>query len=196
MVDKTLDILVVEDNQVERLLICNILRDHGDTVSEACNGKKAIDMIAEKNYDLVITDMQMPLLDGLEVLKYVKQHKPRIEVIVLTGVGSIENAVSAMSLGARDYLQKPISKNIIISKLETLYEIKGLNNFVEDLYQAKIYIEEDANKTIVGLETIVNSYAGLVNSLHEIIDKENMDPAKRLHDIKEKLVSFTSNQIK
>ncbi|MGA1868872.1 MAG: response regulator [bacterium] len=194
MVDKSLDILVVEDNAVERLLICNILKDHGDNVFTSDNGKNALHMINEKNFDLIITDMQMPFVNGLEVVKYVKQHKPRIEVIVLTGVGSIENAVAAMSLGARDYLQKPISQNIILSKLETLYEIKGLNNSVEDLYQAKIFIEEDARKTIVRLETMINSYSILVNSIKEIVSQDNMDTAIQINAIKEKLTSFFSHK--
>ncbi len=102
-------ILVVDDESDLRSLFGDLLREEGYDVDSAVNGKEALLKMEKNFFDLVITDIKMPGLDGIEVLKRVKEIDPDCEVIVVTGHGSIETALESMKLGAADYLTKPLN---------------------------------------------------------------------------------------
>ena len=82
------------------------------------NGKKAFNLLKEQSFDLVITDMKMPGMTGMDVLKVVKEISPRTLVIVVTAFGTIENAVEAMQSGAFHYLIKPFSLESLMANIE------------------------------------------------------------------------------
>lgn len=107
---KPASILIADDESGIRLMLRTALESDGYSVREACNGRQALDAIAEAAPDLMVLDMNMPVLDGtavLEQLKSLASGKPR--VIVLTAYGSIPTAVKATRLGAADFLEKPIT---------------------------------------------------------------------------------------
>ncbi len=106
-------ILIVDDEASQRDVIEGILSISGYEVSSAPDGQKALELI-EKGYDLILTDIRMPNLDGLSLLKRVKEGYPHLSVIVMTAYGSISNAVEAMNLGATDYLEKPFTKDKLL----------------------------------------------------------------------------------
>ena len=101
-------ILIADDEAGLREFIGDTLRLDGHEIVEATDGRDAVRRLEERNFDLVITDLRMPHLDGMGVLKKVRAEQPEVEVIVLTAHGSVDNAVEAMKLGAFDYLQKPL----------------------------------------------------------------------------------------
>lgn len=101
------NILVVDDKDSMRSMLTETLIDEGYRVDSAANGKKALDLIHNKAYDLVLTDLRMPDIDGLEVLSEVKNQDEATTVILMTAFGTIEDAVSAMKLGAFDFITKP-----------------------------------------------------------------------------------------
>ena len=101
--------LIVDDNQALRESLVAVFQAERFQIDEAANGKLAIDMLGRLHYDVVLTDVKMPRLSGLEVLKKAKEINPSTVVIVMTGYGTVESAVEAMRLGAYDYLQKPFS---------------------------------------------------------------------------------------
>ncbi|MCD6249412.1 MAG: sigma-54-dependent Fis family transcriptional regulator [candidate division Zixibacteria bacterium] len=101
------NILVVEDKDSMRNMLHDTLTEEGYRVDSATDGRQAIDLVNNKSYDLVLTDLRMPDVDGLEVLSQVKQIDADTSVIVMTAFGTIENAVSAMKNGAFDFLTKP-----------------------------------------------------------------------------------------
>lgn len=105
---ETLNILVVEDGQSQREMLRDFLAREGHTVAEAENGRTAIDKVLYGYFDLLLLDFKMPGMDGLEVLKEVKDMNPEIDVIMMTAYGTIETAVEAMKNGAVDYITKPI----------------------------------------------------------------------------------------
>ena len=120
-------ILVVEDDE----FVCNslkwLLTDEGYQVKVAVDGRRALAMIgAEAAYDLVITDLRMPDVDGLAVLKQVKAVSPDTPVIVLTGYGTVEAAVSALEEGAFDFLTKPCDDLEMKFKIINALEMKRL----------------------------------------------------------------------
>ncbi len=101
------NILVVDDKDSMRNMLTETLLEEGHRVDSAENGRKALDLVHNKSYDLVLTDLKMPEIDGLEVLTGVKENDSDTSVIVMTAYGTIEDAVSAMKKGAYDFITKP-----------------------------------------------------------------------------------------
>jgi two-component system cell cycle response regulator len=102
-------VLVVDDSRLVRAMVANIVRNGGFEADEAEDGGRALALLATKVYDVVITDLNMPGMDGFEVLAGVHRASPNVEVIVLTGAlaQDVSCAVRALRLGAHDYLAKP-----------------------------------------------------------------------------------------
>ena len=102
-------ILVADDEAGLREFLTDSLELDDHTVVAAKDGKEAAKLLDERGFDLVLTDLKMPGLDGMALLRKVRAEQPEIEVIVMTAHGTVDNAVEAMKLGAFEYLQKPIS---------------------------------------------------------------------------------------
>jgi two-component system response regulator AtoC len=111
-------ILVVDDEVLMRNFLVEALKRKGLEAVSAENGDKALNLLRNQSFDLVITDMKMPGLTGMDVLKYVKEISPRTLVIVVTAFGTIENAVEAMKNGAFHYLIKPFSLESLMANIE------------------------------------------------------------------------------
>ncbi|MDZ4724155.1 MAG: sigma-54 dependent transcriptional regulator [candidate division Zixibacteria bacterium] len=101
------NILVVDDKDSMRGMLTETLTREGHRVDSAHDGKKALDLIRNKSYDLVLTDLKMPDISGLEVLNCIKELDCETSVIVMTAYGTIEDAVNAMKSGAYDFITKP-----------------------------------------------------------------------------------------
>jgi len=102
-------LLIIEDEDLVRDSYVDMFEILGFQIDVAENGQVGLQKIAQKEYDIVITDLNMPVMDGLETLRRIKKKNPSIEVIVITGFATIENAINAMKEGAFDYITKPIS---------------------------------------------------------------------------------------
>jgi len=102
-------ILVVDDEPAMRLLLSSVLKEEGHDVTAAASGEEARQLIAKRHFHLVLTDLKMPGISGLELLKQVKRDDPGTAVIILTAFGTVEGAVEAMRMGAVHYLLKPLS---------------------------------------------------------------------------------------
>ena len=107
--DLRIRLLIVDDEQTIRRLCMTVGESLGFFCLEAENGAAALSLLEEQPVHMVLTDMVMPRMSGLEFLEQVKRSYPRIEVAVMTGHGSVETAVQAMKLGAYDYISKPFS---------------------------------------------------------------------------------------
>ncbi len=134
-------ILVVEDDSFFREVFSDLLREDGYEVDVATCGHEALEMIEKQAYHVVVTDLVMEDISGLEILSHVKQLDPAIEVIMVTGHGNMETAIYALKNGARDYLVKPInhvelkhSVALCIEQrrlLDENQELKGLVNLFQ-----------------------------------------------------------------
>jgi DNA-binding NtrC family response regulator len=113
-------VLVVDDEPLIRRSLSEFLTLEGYSVSSANNGKEALNLLKDLDADIILSDIKMPDFDGLQLLKEVKARKCKAPVILMTGYGSIENAVEAMQLGAYDYITKPIIDNEIKILLQRL----------------------------------------------------------------------------
>lgn len=110
-------ILVVDDEAVFRDSVCEILRGEGYTVQDAADGSAAHDMLMENDYDLVLLDIRMPGMTGIEILKVIENKAPDTKVILLTAHGTVETAIEALRHGAHDYILKPASPHSILTSV-------------------------------------------------------------------------------
>jgi len=129
-------IVIVEDEQESRKVMALALRKKGYVVEDFNNGDAALEYIKDhlQEIDLVITDLRMPGTDGLTVLKETKEANREINVLLVTGFGSVENAVEAMKLGADDYLTKPIDLFEFRTRVSKLIKNVSLNREVDELH--------------------------------------------------------------
>ncbi len=102
-------VLVVDDEGANRYSVSKTLQKVGYMVSEAANGEEALEMISRQTFDVVLTDIRMPGLDGIELLRRIREQSPEVIVILMTAYATLGNAVEALRLGAHDYLIKPSS---------------------------------------------------------------------------------------
>src|SRR5258708_346960 len=102
-------ILVADDEPGLREFVSDALELDAHVCVAAADGRAAAKLLDERGFDLVITDLKMPGLDGMALLRKVRVEQPEVEVIVMTAHGTVDNAVEAMKLGAFEYLQKPIT---------------------------------------------------------------------------------------
>ena len=119
-------LLLVDDEPIKRVVMEDQLREEGFVVDAYDNPLAANDALIKNNYDVVLTDIRMPGLDGISFLKKIKDRNPNQAVIVMTAFGTVETAIEAMKLGASDYLQKPFSTEELILKLDRLMNYKNV----------------------------------------------------------------------
>jgi len=119
-------ILVVDDEEVIRELLSEILMDEGYEVDTAKEGNEAMEKIKRLPFELVITDIRMPGLNGMEILRETKKKNPSIEVIIITGYGTPEIEAEAIAQGASGYINKPININQIRNMVAEVFK-KGKN---------------------------------------------------------------------
>ncbi len=108
-------ILVVDDETDVRLLLAREIRDRGHEVVAAVDGAQAMAEMGRGDFDVVLTDIRMPGMDGMGLTEWIKRTRPDTDVIVMAGYTSIESAAIALHLGAFDYLQKPIREIAMVT---------------------------------------------------------------------------------
>jgi len=108
-------ILVVDDEDIVRTSCTRTLSPEGYEVKLAKNGVDGLKMASEERFDLVLTDLKMPDMDGIEVLRIIKEKWPETAVIIVTGYQTVDTAVKAIKLGAYDYIEKPFTPDALIS---------------------------------------------------------------------------------
>lgn len=125
MTDKK-TVLVVDDDMAHRTMLKTLLRGWGYQISEADDGETAVEAVRQQPYDLVLMDIRMIRMSGLEALSKIKAFNPAIPVIIMTAYGAVETAVEAVKSGAYDYLQKPIDFDELRLKMERAMEHRTL----------------------------------------------------------------------
>lgn len=142
-------ILVVEDDKITRRLIKEILSRGGYEVIEGEDGSQALELFKKEKPDLIITDYQMPVMNGLRLLSEVRGINPAVPVIMLTGFGDIALTIKAIQIGAFDFLEKPINapqlKNVVTSALSSVQSSKKH----EDVLKEGISIDKKIQENIL-----------------------------------------------
>ena len=117
-------ILIMEDEMSVAKGLELVLSEEGYTVDLAMTGRSALDSFTRKPFDLLIADLRLPDIDGLEVIKKVKDRRPDTGVIVITGYSTVPSAVEAMKLGASDYLSKPFTDDDFMSAVKGALDVQ------------------------------------------------------------------------
>lgn len=145
-------ILVIDDNEALNEMLCRILDDAGYKVYSALDGEEGMEKLRSLRPDLIILDLQLPDITGIDILKRINEGFDDVQVLVLTGYGTVESAISAMKLGASDYLTKPISNEkllITVEKnlkhLKLLREIENIRELDRRKYRFN-YIVSNSDK--------------------------------------------------
>jgi FixJ family two-component response regulator len=125
-------ILIVDDEKNIRLALSMSLETLNIPVETAASGEEALERLAQGGYGLMLLDLRMPGLGGMEVLRQVTQERPETKVIIITAYGSIDLAVEAMKLGAVDFLQKPFDTAQVRDMVRRIVEKQGLADGYED----------------------------------------------------------------
>jgi DNA-binding NtrC family response regulator len=130
------NVLVVDDEEEFREMTAKRLTKRGLKVQVAENGEKALEVLEHSFTDVVLLDVKMPGIDGIETLRRIRSLKPLVEVVLLTGHASVDSGIEGMKLGAFDYLMKPIELDPLLEKLADAYEKKRLHQ--EKIEQAQL----------------------------------------------------------
>jgi len=117
-------ILVVDDEQDFLETIIKRLKTRGIDAAGVESGYKALEFVDNQDVDVIILDVKMPGMDGIEALREIKKKKPLVEVIMLTGHASVESGIQGMQLGAFDYVMKPVALDELLEKVRQAYERK------------------------------------------------------------------------
>ncbi|MBI5026861.1 MAG: sigma-54-dependent Fis family transcriptional regulator [Nitrospirae bacterium] len=117
-------ILVIDDEAIVRVSCQRALAPEGYDVEATSRGDEALKLLEEENFDIVLTDLKMPDMDGIEVLKKIKESWPQLVVIIITGYGTVSTAVQAIKLGAFDYIEKPFTPDDIIAVVKRAVEAR------------------------------------------------------------------------
>ena len=148
-----LKILIVDDDKKLLSALKVILNEDGSEVTACSNGQKAIDLCCNEKFDLIITDLMMPGVSGLDVLKKTRKIDPDILVILITGFASLETAVQAIREGAYDYITKPFKldeiKIVVNNAREKIRLIRENRKLLYELHEA--YKQLHLMKSIIGI---------------------------------------------
>jgi DNA-binding NtrC family response regulator len=151
---KKLNICIVEDEEILRVSLKDDLLDAGYAVTDFENPVEAISYFKKKNCDIIISDIRMPGMNGLELLEQIKAINPTVFVIMMTAFGSVETAVEAMKKGAYDYITKPFDKEELLLIIDRIKELKSLQAKNTE-YQT--YFQDQFNfDAFIGNSTYVN----------------------------------------
>ncbi len=155
-------ILFVDDDSAIRSIVGKYLSKEGYKVSLAESGVEALKLLKDNNFDIVFTDFKMPGINGIELLARIKEYRPEIEVIIVTGHGTLESAIEAMKTGSYDYLQKPFKLDLLKIIIDRIIEEKKIKR--ENVLLKKRIKERHKYEDLVGINL-------RMQEIYEIIDR-------------------------
>ena len=153
MSEKNAHILIIDDEKNYLLVLQTLLEDEGYTVTALSDPETALAFLQESEVDVVVTDMKMPRITGLDVLERVKKQWPYTPVLIMTAFGTIESAVETMKYGAFDYITKPFSNDELLLSIHNAVELAQAHREYKLL--------QEAMQERFGLHTIIGRSAGI-----------------------------------
>lgn len=156
-------ILIIEDEAPIRRVLTKILSEENDTylVQEAEDGLQGIELVKNEDFDLILCDIKMPKMDGVEVLEAIKKIKPEIPMVMISGHGDLETAIQTMRLGAFDYISKPPDLNCLLNTVRNALDKKQLvvENKILKKKVSKNYEMIGESEAISHIKTMIDKVA-------------------------------------
>lgn len=187
MKDK-IELLIVENDESFRLTLKLLLEEKDFIVSEAENGRVAREMISLRNYDLILSDVQMPYLNGIELLEWVRQSKRTSQFILMTGFSNLIETHKAFQLGANDFLSKPFSESELINSIIDCLNLheQPIESIAKEVEYCKIPIEDFLSATSLKFDV----YLKLTDTKYLKVLKKNEEQFKaRIESYRQKGLS-------
>lgn len=150
-------VLAVDDQRYFRELLEGLLTDEGYEVHTASSGEEALHILEREDFEIVVTDLVMPGIDGSQLVERIKERIPEQDIVMVTGVVDVKTAVEAMKLGATDYILKPFDRRILLGSLEKILQRRRLRD-----EHARLMAE---NLEIMGVLSLYERVAGLFSTL-------------------------------
>jgi len=167
-------VLAIDDEQIVLDSVSQILIDENYEVDVSLSGREGLDWAIERPYDIVLTDIRMPDIGGMRVLRDIKRVKPSLPVLIITGYATTKSAVQAMKLGAADYIEKPFEPEQL---LEAVARAIGISPEAEE--QGLIHKEEMA-KVLERAESDDEFFANLLDNGADALDEYDLTKAEKL----------------
>jgi len=158
-------VLIVDDQESIRLALSRMLSKEGYEVLLADEGEKALVILRERKVNVMLSDLKMPKMDGLQLLKASKLVKPEVEVILITAHGTIEKAVGAMKDGAYDFITKPFKKIVIANMIKKAMEKQALVVENRYLHEQLAHSGQDRNADIIGQSDVMSDVIKLAEQV-------------------------------
>jgi len=169
-------VLVVDDEPGMRSLLTRIMEKEGYTAASCADGSEALQAFANEDWDLVIADIDMPGMDGIELLKHIRKNNPQVPVLMITAYATVETAVEAMKLGAHDYITKPfamdelkivvgkaferqrllVQRDLLLAEIKTQYDpegIIGVSSRMRDVVDLALSVASSRATVLIGGES-------------------------------------------
>ena len=166
--------LVIDDEQIVLDSVSTLLRDEGFDVDVSLSGREGLDWAIERKYDVILTDIRMPDIGGMRVLRDVKRIHQSLPVIMITGYASVDSAVQAMKLGAADYIEKPFEPEQLIDSVN-----RALGVPPETEEQGLIHKDEVA-KVLERAEADDDFFMKLLEKSVDALDEYDLTKAEKL----------------
>lgn len=188
---KQLTVLIAEDEKNLALLLERVLSKEGYLIRLASDGEEAFRRISEEKVDIVLTDIKMPGKDGIELLKQVKELDASIEVIVMTAFATVDTAINALKMGARDYIRKPFDIEEVVGAVNKTAMLIRNTVFIEganDVFGQMLVAKSEKMKALIKMmKKVSNSVANIyilgetgvgkeliAHAIHELSDRREM----------------------
>ena len=164
-----LNTLIVDDEQELRKSVASILQnsipDVTFNITEATNGREAVELVKKEFWDLILMDVRMPEIDGLEALRQIKEHEPRTFVVIMTAHSNLNDAIIAIKDGAYDYVEKPVSPEKLAAIVRKSIEA---HDMITELTASNPIFDDDIESEIVGQNTKMKEVFNLIYKLCKV----------------------------
>ncbi|BCZ44352.1 diguanylate cyclase [Clostridium gelidum] len=177
-IDRPYNILLAEDDKINQMVITRILKERGYLVDTAVNGLQAVDMCLKNSYDVILMDIQMPVMDGIEAAKKIREKNKYTPIIAITAYALKGDREKFLAHGMDEYVSKPIKIEELYSAIEKSLSSNKYNNDISDV---GIYLDEVGNIVLKKIEvpSFDKKDSPLLNELSKAIDAMNNDLEKR-----------------
>jgi len=167
-------VLVIDDEQIVLDSVSAMLTDEGYEVDTTLNSREGLDWAIERRYDVLLTDIRMPDIGGLRVLRDVKRVKPSLPVLIISGYATVKLAVQATKLGAADIIEKPFEPE------ELLKALSSALGSVQDVDEQSLIHKEEISKVLERAESDDEFFASLLENAVNALDEYNLTKPEKL----------------
>ena len=190
-------VLVIDDEKVVLDSVTKILTDEGYDVDTNLSGREGLTQALKEQYDIVLTDIRMPDIGGMRVLRDIKRTKPSLPVIMITGYASVKSSVQAMKLGAADYVEKPFTPDQLIKAVDTALETSAS----QEAEPQELIHKQEMIKVLERASSDSDFFTSLLEHAADALDAYDLTGAEKLALltgdavwIEEQLGSLTQSQ--